>query len=312
MVGRPRIERGTPGDNVIGRIPFMRRTNTAPAGALTRLFVLATLAVVLCSLGAMLGRWHWFADLLSHFVVQYALLAMFAGVGLVWCKRPGWAILAAGTCMLQFAQIAPYLQVIRSSDLDAPCFEVLQFEVLQFNVGARVDTLDTFPVWLESRSDDFDVVVLFEVDHDWEDVLKRVTGRFSTSVLELREDPFGIAVFTRLPGAQARVHHNAPGQLPTALVTVPGRTTFPPMTVLASHAPAPIGAAEWRLRNEHFAVLAEYAENQTGEVVLIGDLNATVWSPWYRRLTQHAGLRSAQLQVGYRATWSPYRLPLLF
>ena len=189
----------------------------------------------------MLGRWHWFADLLSHFVVQYALLAMFASVGLVWCKRPGWAVLAAGTCLLQVAQIAPYLPVVSSSDVDAPCFEVLQF-----NVGAQLDTLDTFPGWLEARSDDFDVVVLFEVDHDWEDVLSRLADRFPTSVLELREDPFGIAVFTRLPGAQARVRHTAPGQLPTAVVTVPGRTTLPPMTVLASHAPAPTGATEWR------------------------------------------------------------------
>ena len=64
------------------------------------------------------------------------------------------------------------------------------------------------------------------------------------------------------------------------------------------------------MRNEHFAVLAEYAANQSGEVVLIGDLNATVWSPWYRRLTRQAGLREAQLERGYRATWSPYDLPL--
>ena len=290
----------------MGRIRFMRRLDTAWAGTLSGFFVLVTVTVVSCSLVAVLGRWHWLADLLSHFVVQYALLAMFASVGLVWCKRPGWAILAAGTCMLQFAQIAPYLPVVRSSGVDAPCFKVLQF-----NVGAQIDTLDAFPGWLETRSDDFDVIVLFEVDHDWKDVLRQMADRFPTSALELRESPFGIAVFTRLAGAEARVRHTAPDQLPTVVVTVPGRTTFPPMTVLASHAPAPNGAAEWKLRNEHFAALAEYAANQTGQVVLIGDLNTTVWSPWYRRLTQQTGLRSAQLQMGYRTTWSPYHLPLL-
>ena len=49
-----------------------------------------------------------------------------------------------------------------------------------------------------------------------------------------------------------------------------------------------------------------------GEVLLVGDLNTTMWSTWFRDFTERSGLRDAQVGLGYHATWSPYRLPVVF
>ncbi len=245
-------------------------------------------------------------DLLSHFVAHYALLAAFAGIGLLWCGRRGWAVVAAGTCALQIIQLAPYFPSVRSSSVNAP-----SFKVFQFNVGAHEDTYRALPGWIENRADELDVVVLFEVDKAWEKPIKRLAAFFSASAFELRDDPYGIAMFTQFPGASAHIEHTAPVHPPSAMVTVAGDRTWPPITILASHPPAPSGAVQWTARNSQFAALAEVAAGQVGEVLLVGDLNTTVWSAWYRDLKRRSGLRDATVGHSYRATWAPYRLPLL-
>ncbi len=286
---------------------FTQRSNVVSRKTLSRSLMLVVVTVALFSVAGLLGRWHWVPDLLSHLVAHYALLTALASIGLLWCGRPGWAILAAGTCVLQIAQLVPYLPSTRSSVVDAP-----SFKVFQFNVGAHADTHDALFDWIETRADELDVVVLFEVDKSWENPIRRLAGLFFVSTSELRDDPFGIAVFTQFPGARAHIEHAVPFQLqPSVIVSVAGDSTWPPITILASHAPAPTNAPAWRVRNSQFAALAEVARGQEGEVLLVGDLNTTVWSAWYRDLKRRSGLRDAQVGHGYRATWAPYRLPLV-
>jgi endonuclease/exonuclease/phosphatase (EEP) superfamily protein YafD len=274
---------------------------------LSRSLTVIVAAIVLFSVAALLGRWHWIPDVLSHFVPQYALLTAFASIGLLWCRRLGWAAAAAATCALQVALLSPYL-----SSIDSPSVDALSFKVFQFNVGAKSKTLDALPNWLKARAEELDVVVLFEVDSEWKNQLEELAGLFPVDASVLRDDPFGVAVFTRLPRATARIMHTAPYQLPSAVVTAAGDDTRPHITILASHSPAPDSRAAWKNRNSHFRALAEVVLSQKGEVLLAGDLNTTVWSPWFRDFTERSGLRDAQVGLGYQGTWSPYRLPIAF
>jgi endonuclease/exonuclease/phosphatase (EEP) superfamily protein YafD len=45
--------------------------------------------------------------------------------------------------------------------------------------------------------------------------------------------------------------------------------------------------------------------------VLIGDLNTTMWSPYFSELVKGSGLRDARLGFGLKPTW-PMPLPALF
>ncbi len=274
---------------------------------LSRSLTIVVGAVGLFSVAALLGRWHWIPDGLSHFVAQYALLTALAGIGLLWCRRLGWAAAAAATCAFQVVQLSPYLPSIDSSSIDAP-----SFTLFQFNVGAKSETRDTLPDWLEARAEELDVVVLFEVDTEWENAVTELAGLFPVDASVLRDDPFGVAVFTRLPRASARITHTDRYQLPTIVVTVAGDHTWPHITILATHSPAPDSGAAWTNRNSHFRAIAEVVVGQPGEVLLVGDLNTTIWSTWFRDLTERSGLRDAQAGLGYHATWSPYRLPVVF
>ena len=184
---------------------------------LSRSLTVVVAAVGLFSVAALLGRWHWIPDGLSHFVAQYALLTALASIGLLWCRRLGWAAAAAATCALQVVLLFPYLPSIGSTTVEAP-----SFKVFQFNVGAKSETRDTLPGWLKARAEELDVVVLFEVDTEWKNQMMELAGLFPVDASVLRDDPFGVAVFTRLPRARAHVTHTDPSQLPSIVVTAAG------------------------------------------------------------------------------------------
>ena len=99
---------------------------------LSRSLTIVVGAVGIFSVAGLLGRWRWIPDGLSHFVAQYALLTALASIGLLWCRRLGWAAAAAATCAFQVVQLSPYLPSIGSTTVGAP-----SFKVFQFNVGAK-------------------------------------------------------------------------------------------------------------------------------------------------------------------------------
>jgi endonuclease/exonuclease/phosphatase (EEP) superfamily protein YafD len=56
--------------------------------------------------------------------------------------------------------------------------------------------------------------------------------------------------------------------------------------------------------------IAEWARQQTGSAVVLGDLNATPWSPYFRDLLRDGGLLNLQPGWGTFSTW-PAQLPFL-
>jgi endonuclease/exonuclease/phosphatase (EEP) superfamily protein YafD len=73
------------------------------------------------------------------------------------------------------------------------------------------------------------------------------------------------------------------------------------VTVVGVHAPYPLGAGVAALRHRYLAQLAAALAAVEGPLILLGDLNATPWSPDYRDLVASAGLVSAS--GGHIATW---------
>ncbi|HEY9832845.1 MAG TPA: endonuclease/exonuclease/phosphatase family protein, partial [Stenomitos sp.] len=72
-------------------------------------------------------------------------------------------------------------------------------------------------------------------------------------------------------------------------------------------------------RNQQLDEIGKYIKSLSTQVILTGDLNITMWSPYYKRFMSQAGLKNARQGFGTVPTWPlktnypPYsKMPILF
>lgn len=80
---------------------------------------------------------------------------------------------------------------------------------------------------------------------------------------------------------------------------------------MAAHPHVPIRKTVFKLRNQQLAELGDYVAQIKTPVVVVGDLNITMWSPYYQRFVRQTGLRNARYGFGILPTW-PTIIPLLY
>lgn len=83
-----------------------------------------------------------------------------------------------------------------------------------------------------------------------------------------------------------------------------------PLHLLATH-PLPPGGADYAAwRNEQLANVAHFIGAVEGEAVVIGDLNTTPWSPYFKQLCRDADLRDSAKGFGLQVSWPTFCWPL--
>lgn len=283
-------------------------------GLLHAIGVLAALGTIT----AFLARWGWWFELTCHFRLQYALgLAAVAVLTAVIrprtavARRTGprarWpSLVCALLALVNFAVLSPYL--IPKPDPAAAGMKRLR--VLTLNVHTANPRHDLVEAFL--RRENPDVIVLTEVDARWLTQLVSLTNTWPHSVQAPRNDNFGIALFSRCPLERARVAYLGEAGAPS--IEAQTRIEGPLVSFLGTH-PLPPGSAEnSRLRDEQLDRVAQHLAAQPGPRVLLGDLNATPWSPVFRRLLARSGLVDSLRGRGYQPTWPgsffPFWIPL--
>ena len=79
-------------------------------------------------------------------------------------------------------------------------------------------------------------------------------------------------------------------------------------TLIAAHPVPPMRSESARMRNAQLKQLAQLAGSQSLPCVVVGDLNASCWSPQFRDLLKEGRLREARSDQGLHPTW-PMHFP---
>jgi endonuclease/exonuclease/phosphatase (EEP) superfamily protein YafD len=121
-----------------------------------------------------------------------------------------------------------------------------------------------------------------------------------------------MALFSRLPLTNAVVLHLGEAGVPTVTADVLIEGT--PVHLVGTH-PLPPGTPRYaRLRNEQLLRVADYVRDQSDPIILLGDLNATPWSPHFKRLLKESQLKNTARGHGLCASWPaglpPLRIPI--
>jgi len=156
------------------------------------------------------------------------------------------------------------------------------------------------------RHAEADVILLMEVNARWLNDLASLRTNYPQVIAEPREDNFGIVLFSRLPLTNSAVIELGKAGVPSiaATVEVGGQNVF----LLGTH-PLPPGSAEnARLRNEQFQEIAAHIRSQTLPAIVLGDLNSTPWSPYFKDLLRDSHLLDTSQGRGLFGSW-PAWLP---
>lgn len=253
--------------------------------------------LVLACIASSLGLVHWRLELLTHWMPQIAGASVLCTLLLLVMKD--WvptAVLAGITAMVG-VQVAPWMGLGAAPEEAPAAFSVFYANVLRVNEN-------TEQLSAQIAAADADVVVLVEVDRRWLSELEPVLGVYPERMEHPQDDNFGVAFYSRLPVASVEASYFGPdhaleGPGVVATVSVDGR----PVQIYGLHTLPPAAEEFAEHRDLQLQDLAERLEGVEQGVVVVGDLNTSMYASGYKNLAQQAGLSNARKGRGPLGTW---------
>lgn len=260
----------------------------------------ALLTVVISVLTALDTRQH-FIELFSHFRPQYLLLSLLLLTVLALRRQALYSLVLAFAVALNASYVVPWYV---GADATAASGKV---KVLYANVLGSNREHDRLLALIQREQPD--IVALLEISSQWLETLKTLQGDYPHSYTAPREDNFGVALFSRLPLSGATHVDSPPLGYPTILarIDVDGAA----VTLIATHPMIPVGADNFAARNQQLQSIEEIVMATNDDVILFGDLNASLWDRYYRRFEDATGLRNARRGHGILPTWPTFMPPAM-
>lgn len=258
-------------------------------------------AVVLATACALLAPLGWPFELFSHFRLQYAAAALLLAALLAWRRLVAPAVLAL---LLAGWHAVPSARASLAAAPAAACAGP-EFTVATVNVQYSNTEREAFRRWLDSQP--ADVVVVQEVTQAWAAELES-QQRYPHRYVLTREDPYGLAVLSRRPLESVTRVDLAGDGLPSLAVV--GEAGGQRIRFLALHTHWPLTPGLARARDEALHGAAQLARAADLQVVLLGDLNLTPYSPDFERLVAQSGLRDVMQGRDWQPTWLARFWPL--
>jgi endonuclease/exonuclease/phosphatase (EEP) superfamily protein YafD len=156
-----------------------------------------------------------------------------------------------------------------------------------------------------------------EIHQDWVKQLDTLKDILPYAIVKANPYNLGIAVYSKRPIENASLAFLGTTQNPSIVgkLNINGQI----VSLVAAHPPPPIKSALFKARNQQLEAIGKYIKSLSTPVIVTGDLNITMWSPYYKRLMSQAGLKNARQGFGLVPTWPlktnypPYsKMPALF
>ncbi len=274
-----------------------------------KLFKVATFALALFSILPALSSIIWPLELFSHFYAQYAL--MFLGFTLLWLilRQPKLIVFSVLGFGLSFVMLLPFYykpQVTAKPKLETQTPLTLVFNNLNYG------TTNFTPLLNYVTKEEPQVVALVEVSYAHFQTLKKSLKAnypysFHQSGVKQR---LGIVIFSQKPfSRKPYIHYFGGSKYPAVEVNFKLKDE-PNLSLIVIHPPPPMTKP---LRTERDLVLkglADYLSKRQIRTVVIGDFNATGFSPNFRRLVKEGRVTDARQGEGISPSW-PTQLPKL-
>ncbi|MBS1972384.1 MAG: endonuclease/exonuclease/phosphatase family protein [Bdellovibrionales bacterium] len=253
--------------------------------------------LVLCMGLSALGESQWFLDLFSHFMLQYAVLALLLAIFYRVKKQKN------NTYIALIAFIYACIMLANVVDRRAPMVKIPKeserVRIFEFNTSGNVEVLKN---WLPVHAGEFDVVVLLEAGLHFEPLLEQLKSQYPYQATHLENSPFGMAVLSRWEITENKSFESEGGSFQQYELKIK-RPVGDEFLLYALHAPPPFAP---QLANAHEAILGELSEkihDKQFPAIVVGDLNTTPTSHRFLKLVKNTGLRDTAGISPWANTW---------
>lgn len=257
-------------------------------------FLAASILALLTLLAGYLGKLHWILDLFSHFrMYNLGGLVLLAIIGSILRERKI-ALLLIGAALLSGTSILPCYQSPKINCADSTPIKLVAINLLSEN--KQHQKVEAF-----TRSEDPDLLILMEYTQEWHEGLKKIRSDFSFEKHEIRDDNFGLAVYSRLPIDSVETLRISGHDVPTYLLSLVHQKT--PLNIVATHAIPPFYPTLFRVRQEQFRQIGDILRKRPGEDIVMGDFNCSGFSPNFPEFLADGHLRDSRLGFGIQPSW---------
>ena len=246
-----------------------------------------------------LGKYHWILDGFSHFRVYYFAYFLVLGIVAFFLKLKRESItilifiLLSGIGLLKF-----YIPVSEAASDES-------IKIVSVNLLSSNNDFEKTIALIETENPD--IVVLQEVNQKWFNAISSIPSIFPYKLIDVREDNFGLVILSKLIFSENEKVVFSFSGVPSFSFNID--LEGEDVTIIATHPLPPVGTDYFNDRNMQFENINKYVRSIKGEVVVIGDLNTTSFSPNFSRITEETTLKDSRLGFGLQPSWNA-RLPV--
>ncbi|MEO0540390.1 MAG: endonuclease/exonuclease/phosphatase family protein [Cyanobacteria bacterium P01_A01_bin.105] len=249
----------------------------------------------LTGLGVLANRFGWpmYLEWFSHFQLQYFVLTSLLTALLVLLRRIRWALVAMGCWALLSAQVFSWYVPFQWA---APPGN---YRVLIANLNTKNN--DAARILSQAQAEKPDLALFMEVNSTMAEqleVLKTTLPYASNQAVAAHP---GMVLYSKDPLSNVEVTRfgTRRRQNLVAQLQVAGQA----LSLVAVHPLPPVRPSLFHSRNRLLDEVGQYVRSQANSVLLMGDLNTSMWSPYYRYLEYQTDLKNTRDGFGIWPTW---------
>jgi endonuclease/exonuclease/phosphatase (EEP) superfamily protein YafD len=268
---------------------------------LRKIFFYLYLGTAFLLLLSLFNRYHWIPELFVNGRVVMGPIFLFCAMAFFFQKRK---LLLYQSLVLSFLIGLEVYSVYLPLDGEGQH----QISVLSVNLWSANRQHQRVLDLVKDR--DADLVLVMELTPVWYESLQELKVKYPHYLEVVREDNFGIALYSKYPMSGADTLVWSSSNYPSIVSEI----AHPEFTfhLVATHPMPPKHARGFQIRNAHFEAMIEYISKQNKPLLLVGDLNASPYSYQFKNLLSSTKLRDSRQGFGVHSTWPAFSFPLAF
>jgi len=255
-----------------------------------------SMVTMVCSILSCFGEMSWFLDLFTHFKLQYFLTLVVMG-GIVSLKNMKWGLILLPFIFLNGVDIMS-IHFGGQKNIDL----VKTTKIMSINLLSSNTQFEAVADYISSKEPD--ILILQEITSNWKSMLEQNLQQYSTRLVILREDNFGIAVYSKVDMIDLTEMYYQDNRLPSISGNFFMGDTQ--VSLIATHPLPPIGYENAKKRNAQLYDLSSHVIELDTEVIVVGDLNTSSFSSHFKHLLKAANLVDSRKGFGLLPSWPTY------